>query len=155
MQTLDAHADIDAPAELVWQVVADLPRYAEWNPFVVRASGEPAVGAKLRVTIVAPGHRAVTFRPRVLRLDPGHELTWLGRTLLPGLFDGRHSLRVEPLGDGRSRFTTHEEVTGVLLPVLGGVMRDSQRGFELFAQAVKRRAEALAAEAPAATAPEA
>ncbi|WP_280314638.1 SRPBCC family protein, partial [Nocardia abscessus] len=26
--------DIDAPADLVWQVITDFPRYGEWNPFV-------------------------------------------------------------------------------------------------------------------------
>jgi hypothetical protein len=52
---------------------------------------------------------------------------------------------VEPLGDSRCRFTTHEEVTGILLPLLGGIMRDSQRGFEDFAAAVKARAEETAA----------
>ena len=141
MQTLDASTDIDASAEQVWRVIIDLAGYAQWNPFIVRAAGEVATGSRLRLTIKAPGHRAITFRPRVLQVTPGRSFTWLGRTLLPGLFDGRHTLSVNPLERGGSRFRTHEEVTGVLLPVLSGVMRDSQRGFELLAAAVKARAE--------------
>jgi hypothetical protein len=31
------------------------------------------------------------------------------------------------------------------VPLLGGIMRDSQRGFELMAEAVKARAEVLGA----------
>jgi hypothetical protein len=140
MRALDASADIAAPTERVWEVISDLASYARWNPFVVRAAGEVAVGAQLRVTIAAPGHRPVTFRPRVLEVEPGRQFTWLGRTLLPGLFDGRHTLSVTPT-DGGARFRTREEVTGILVPVLGGIMRDSQRGFELMAAAVKARAE--------------
>ncbi len=149
MQTLDASTEIDAPAERVWQVVSDFARYPEWNPFIVRAAGEQRPGARLAVRIVAPGVRAVTFRPRVLDLQPGRLIRWKGRLLLPGLFDGRHALSVDPLGDGRARFTTHEEVTGILLPFLGKVMKASQEGFAQMAAAVKARAESLQAEAEA------
>ena len=144
MRTLDASIDIAAPPERVWQVINDLPAYGRWNPFIVRAGGELAVGGRLRVTIVAPGHRPVTFKPRILELEPGHSVTWLGRTVLPGLFDGRHTLSVAPT-EGGARFRTREEVTGILVPLLGGIMRDSQRGFELMAAAVKARAEGLGA----------
>jgi hypothetical protein len=141
MQTLHASADIDAPAEQVWRVVADFSRYPEWNPFIVRASGEQRVGARLHVTIRAPGVRAVTFRPRVLDVEPGRLIRWKGQLWVPGLFDGRHALSVEPLGETRSRFTSHEEVSGLLVPVLGTVMRASQKGFEQMAAAVRRRVE--------------
>jgi hypothetical protein len=141
MQTLDATIEIEAPAERVWEVITDFASYPQWNPFIIRAEGIPVDGARLRVTIRAPGYRAVTFRPRVLRAVSGRELTWLGRTFLPGLFDGRHSLTVEPLEESRARFRTHEEVTGILLPILGKVMRASQLGFEQFCTAVKARAE--------------
>lgn len=139
MQTLHASTDIDAPAERVWRVVTDFARYPEWNPFIVRAAGEQRVGGRLELTITAPDVRAVTFRPRVLDLEPGRLIRWKGKLLIPGLFDGRHSLTVEPLDDGRSRFTTHEEVSGILVPVLGKVMRASQQGFELMAEALRRR----------------
>ena len=138
--SLDAAIDIAASPERVWQVISDLPAYVCWNPFIVRASGELAVGGRLRVTIVAPGHRSVNFRPTILALEPGRSVTWLGRTLLPGLFDGHHTLSVTPTDDG-ARFRTREEVSGILVPLLGGIMRDSQRGFELMAAAVKARAE--------------
>ena len=32
-----AEIEIDAPLELVWQVMLDTEAYGEWNPFVVRA----------------------------------------------------------------------------------------------------------------------
>ena len=49
---------------------------------------------------------------------------------------------VDPLDSGRSRFTTHEGVSGILLPFLAKVMTASRQGFELMARAVKTRAEA-------------
>ena len=145
MQLLEASSEIDAPVARVWDVLADLASYADWNPFIVAAEGELTVGEQLKVTIRAPDRPAVTFKPRILALEPGDLITWKGQWLLPGLFDGRHTLHVEPLGDSRCRFTTHEEVTGILLPFLSGIMRDSQRGFEELAAAVKARAEETAA----------
>jgi hypothetical protein len=141
MQTLHASSEIDAPAEHTWRVVADFARYPEWNPFIVRASGEQRAGARLQLSLKAPGMRAVTLRPRVLDWQPGRLIRWKGAFLVPGLFDGRHTLLVEPLDGDRSRFTTHEEVSGILVPLLGKVMRASQQGFEQLAQAVRSRVE--------------
>ena len=142
MKSLHAAVDIDAPAERVWQVVSDFGRYSDWNPFIVRAAGEPRVGERLDITIAAPGMKPVSFRPRVLDVEPGRLVRWKGEFKLPGLFDGRLALIVDPLDGGRSRFTTHEDVTGILLPFVGKVMTASQQGFELMARAVKERAEA-------------
>ncbi len=142
MKSLHAAVEIDAPAERVWQIVSDFRSYPEWNPFIVRATGTPRVGERLDVTIVAPGLKPASFRPRVLSLEPGRLIRWKGELKVPGLFDGRHALIVDPLDGGRSRFTTHEDVTGILLPFAGKVMAASQQGFELMARAVKQRAEA-------------
>jgi hypothetical protein len=142
MKSLHAAVEIDAPPERVWQIVGDFGRYADWNPFIVRAAGEPRVGERLDITIAAPGLKPVSFRPLVMDLEPGRLIRWKGEFKLPGLFDGRHTLIVDPLDGGRSRFTTHEDVTGILLPFAGKVMSASQQGFELMAHAVKERAEA-------------
>ena len=141
MQVLDASIEIDAPAERVWNVLADTASYGEWNPFVTGIAGELREGADLKVTISAPGRKPVTFAARVKRLVPGRELRWRGRWFLPGLFDGEHALTVESLGQDRSRFRTREEVTGLLLPLLGKAMRQSQQGFEELCRGVKTRAE--------------
>jgi hypothetical protein len=142
MKSLHAEVEIGAPAERVWQVVSDFARYSEWNPFIVSAAGRPHVGERLDITIAAPGMKPVNFRPRVLDLEPGRLIRWKGEYKVTGLFDGRHALIVDPLQDGRSRFTTHEDVTGILLPFTGKVMTSSQQGFELMARALKERAEA-------------
>ncbi len=37
----------------------------------------------------------MTMRPTVLVAEPGRELRWLGRLLVPGLFDGEHRFTIE------------------------------------------------------------
>jgi len=141
VQQLDAYSDIDAPPEKVWAVITDFDSFPEWNPFIIKASGELKVGERLHVTLKVPDMKPVSFSPKLLDVEPGRLMRWKGVTGVPGFFDGRHALSVEPLEGGRSRFRTHEDVTGVGLPFLGKVMRRTQQGFEALAAAVKERAE--------------
>jgi hypothetical protein len=88
-----------------------------------------------------PGSRAMTFKPTVLEAEPQRELRWLGDLFLPRLFDGEHSLRIEPIGGDRVRFVQAERFLGALVPLLGGTLEATRRGFEAMNEALKRRAE--------------
>ena len=146
MRTLHAQAIINAPASLVWAIVADLRSYPQWNPYIVGASGQIRVGGRLNLTIVAPRMNPVHVRPRILNYQPGLLILWKRNLAAAGLVAGRHALVVEPINDTLTRFTTHEEVSGILLPFLGKTLGASQEGFEQMCQAVKERAEAQAEE---------
>ena len=39
------------------------------------------------------------MRPTLVEVDASRTFAWLGHMGLPGVFDGRHRFRVEPLGD--------------------------------------------------------
>jgi hypothetical protein len=138
--------EIDAPPATVWAVLADTGAYDDWNPFVRRLDGELREGAKLEVQIAPPGGRSMTFKPTVLAARPERELRWLGRLLVGGLFDGEHSFELEPLAEGRTRFTQTERFTGILTRPLGKTLRKTQRGFQQMNDALKARVEARDAE---------
>jgi hypothetical protein len=132
--------DIEASTDRVWAVVSDFERYPEWNPFILSIDGQPVEGKGLEVRIQPPGRRARTFRPTVIVAMRG-EIRWRGRLGMPRVFDGRHSLKVEPLGPNRSRFTQYERFTGVLVPFLRGTIRATRHGFEAMNRALKARVE--------------
>jgi hypothetical protein len=144
MKELRTQIEIEATPERVWEILTDFAAYPEWNPFIQTIEGRAAPGSKLEVRIEPPGGRAMTFKPTVLEAAPRQELRWLGRVLVPGLFDGEHSLRIEPIGDSRVRFVQAERFTGVLVPLLGKGLEKTQRGFTAMNEALKRRAEATA-----------
>jgi hypothetical protein len=144
MRRLRREIEIDAPPSVVWDVLADFDAYPEWNPFIPSISGQPRPGSKLEVRIAPPGGRAMTFRPTVQAADQGRELRWLGRLVVPGLFDGEHSLLVEPLGGERSRFVQSEQFTGLLTGILGAMLAKTDAGFEQMNLALKQRAEGIA-----------
>jgi hypothetical protein len=141
MKEITSTVDIDATPQRVWEILTDFDSYPEWNPFIRRASGRPERGAKLEVRIEPPGGRRMTFKPTVLAAEPARELRWVGRLLLPRIFDGEHSFRIEP-GDDRVRFVQSERFTGALVPLFGKTLEQTRRGFEQMNQALKSRAEA-------------
>jgi hypothetical protein len=145
LRELRREVEIDAPPERVWAVVSDFAAYPEWNPFIRRISGELEEDARLEVRIEPPGGRATTFKPTVRAVEANRELRWLGRLLLPGIFDGEHSLRIEPLDGGRSRFVQSERFTGLLVGLVGGTLVKTDAGFEQMNNALKARVEQVSA----------
>ena len=142
MKELRTEIEIQASAERVWQLLTDFPSFPQWNPFIRKATGNIRVGERLEVNIQPSGASGMTFRPTVLKVEPNRELRWLGHLLIPGLFDGEHSFTIEPLGEGRVRFTQREVFTGLLVPLFArGLDTDTRRGFEEMNQALKARAE--------------
>lgn len=146
---LHAATWIAASPEQVWQILADLASYPDWNPFVVWATGELFEGERLTVRLHPPDSRPVTVRPRLSSVVPGQELRWAASLGPRGLLDGDHTFRLQPLGRG-THFVQHERFTGALVPVLLPHRADRiQQGFEEMNAALRTRAERLAARDPA------
>ncbi len=138
---IETTIDIDATPEIVWQDLTDFPSHAEWNPFFASVEGRAEVGARLRVTARKPdGSAGISFKPEVLEAEPGHILRWKGKLLFPGVFDGTHYFRLEPLSDGRTRLHHGEHFSGILVPLMGKVLADTEKGFEAFNSALAERA---------------
>lgn len=138
---LSSEITINSSAERVWELITDFDDFPQWNPFIRRATGEIRTGAKLEVFIQPSRTKGMTFQPKVLTVDPPHELRWLGRLYLPWLFDGEHALIIEPSGENSVKFIQREKFTGLLVPFTPGLLRDTQRGFEEMNRELKQRAE--------------
>jgi hypothetical protein len=84
----------------------------------------------------------MTFRPIILALQPEAELRWLGRLMLPGIFDGEHQFQLEPIGEARTRLIHRETFSGLLVPLLWRKLdTQTRQGFEAMNRALKQRAE--------------
>ncbi|MBI2735827.1 MAG: SRPBCC domain-containing protein [Rhodospirillales bacterium] len=133
--------DIDAPAAVVWRVLVDFSSYPEWNPFIRRINGEAKVGSRLEVTVQPANRKPMTFRPTVRMAEPDRELRWLGRVLLPGIFDGEHAFIIEPRAGG-CRLRHEETFRGILVPAFGAMLDDTAASFASLNSALKQRCEA-------------
>jgi hypothetical protein len=142
MAGIDTSIEIDAPAETVWSVLADTAAYPEWNPFMLSVEGAWTVGSKLTVVMQPVGSKPSTFHPTVEVAEPGRKLQWLGSVAVPGIFDGRHELIVEPVDATHSRFVQREAFKGIAVPLLRGTIEGAHKGFEAMNAKLKERAEA-------------
>lgn len=147
MKSIERAVSIDASADRVWEVLTDFTAFPAWNPFVREISGELVVGGRLTVRISPPGGKGMKFRPRLLAVDPGRELRWLGRFLLPGLFDGEHSFVITPTGPATCRLVQGEAFSGLFTLMSKGMLEGTAQGFDQMNHALKQRAESLSAAA--------
>ena len=141
MLELRTETEIDAPVERVWQVLMDFDSYPRWNPFIRSIRGTPEVGSRLEVEIGASGTRPMRFRPTVRVSLRDREFRWLGRLVIPGLFDGEHIFELTPQGSQSTRFVQRERFRGLFLPFLARRLEmDVRRGFEEMNRALRGRA---------------
>lgn len=73
--TTIAPVTINAPATRVWEVLTDLEKYPDWNPFTVKAESTLQIGDPVVLTI--PRNGKMTKQTMVLEiLDPPKLIAW-------------------------------------------------------------------------------
>jgi uncharacterized membrane protein len=137
---IETSVDIIAPAERVWQVMADVERWPEWTASInsIRFAGAPPLeaGAKLRVR--QPKLPAAVWT--VTHFDPGRGFEWRSKGLGLNAFAGHY---IEAIDANRSRATLRFEQSGLLAGVIGALMEGRARRYvEMEAQGLKARSEA-------------
>lgn len=139
MRAITRTVELDATPQQVWDVLTFAPGHADWNPFIVKMAGDLEVGRRIEVRIAPPGGKPMTFRPTVLDVDPAHRLAWLGRLLVPGLFDGTHSFTLEPFPGSRTQLTQSETFRGLLVSLSGSLLQRTEAGFAAMNEALRQR----------------
>jgi hypothetical protein len=143
VHTIDTVVIIKAAPHEVWAVIAEFERYAEWNPFILRAEGDAVAGSTVRLYIQPPGGKGMTHHPTILIAEPARHLRWLGKVSVPGMFAAQHDFILDPIGEG-TRLRHREVFTGLIVPFLHRTLQRTQAGFELLNQALKERVEGSA-----------
>lgn len=148
-----ASASIEAPLELVWEVMLDTASYGEWNPFVyqVECPSPARVGDPIVLHVRWANGRTTTSPEQITAVAPPHDAA-SGRTALlayefvgwPDRLGLVHSVRYQRLTaqpDGSTLYETHQDLTGPLVRFAGPARIVD--GFERHAQGLKARAESL------------
>lgn len=135
--------EIDAPADAVWSVLTDLAEFPAWNPFIRNARGSTELGGDVHVRVRPSLGLPLRFSAKVTSSEPGRLLRWKGHVLSDWLAYGDHTFEIEPLPNGRSRFTQRETFGGVLPKLAEGLLaREAQKGFDAMNQALRARVQA-------------
>jgi hypothetical protein len=141
-----APVEIEAPASVVWEILMDMGRYGEWNPFCVRAESALELGAPVRMSLVDyanPG-RLVPNVEYICALEPERLLSWEFRYDPAWPYPARRDQIITPLGPGRCRYISTDAFTGENgIHVMRFAGPWIERAFNDTARALKRRAEAI------------
>lgn len=133
---------VQAPADVIWDVVQHLPGWAEWNPVYPRAEGEIRIGNVLSFDLALPGQGTQAIKATVLDWVPGEQLHWQLR-MMGGLIKTLRYIEITPLSDQGCVVDNGEIFGGLMGPSLGKRMRGPiRRGFQAMNEALKERAEA-------------
>lgn len=154
MPVAEASVTIDAPIDVVWQVMLDIAAYDEWNPFIYHIDGPrdrpPAVGDDLGLHVRWHTGGTVQTTERITRLEPPSttagvsraelEYDFLGPLAGLHLVQGRRQQTLTQTEGGPTGYHTREHLHGLLAwatPI--GRVRE---GFARHSRALKQRAEA-------------
>ncbi len=133
--------EIDAPAQLVWEVFSDVERWSEWTASVTSLVARDGAGLAVgkRFAIKQPGMSKLVWK--VTEIDPGSSWTWVQRS--PGvLVSARHWVTPQP--SGRTLVRQQLDQRGLLGALVGRLMvKKTKRFLAQEAQGLKARSEQL------------
>jgi hypothetical protein len=136
--------DVSAPVGVLWEVLTDFDAYSQWNPFTPSAQGKLMVREPVRLRVQIPGHRALWQTEWINRVEPGRCLYWGTHFGHRALLTANRSQEVESISESRSRYTTADRFSGLLVPLVFAIFgRGLEEGFESVGLALKERCEAL------------
>ena len=143
MFVIDNVLDIDAPADVVWEVISDLPRYPEWNPFCLECRSTLKPGDPIDMTVKLM-RKPQQQREWMLEYVAGRRFAYQMKPAPLGALSSFRSHDVEATNAQRTRYRSYFHLKGWFKFVVMGLFRDKlEVGFAGMSQAIKDRAEAL------------
>ncbi len=139
---LEHRIGIQAPAEVIWESLSDIPGWEAWNPLYPKASGTVRIGNTLDLDLALPGLRPQAIQPKILDWAPADHIHWTTRSMNGWVRTVRY-LEIEVLTETGCIFSNGELYDGWMGPRLAQKNRRAIRGgFALLSEALQQRAEA-------------
>lgn len=142
-RAVEHRTGVQAPAEILWEVISDFETWSTWNPVHPRIEAELRIGTPVKVELVADGTQPTIIEAVVQDWVPYEQLHWRTRRLR-GFVTTIRYLEIEKMSDVGSTFSNGELFMG---PLVRLVSRDERRrlkaAYSRMGEAVKARAEAL------------
>jgi hypothetical protein len=140
---IEHRVGVQAPAEVIWEVISDLKAWEAWCRLYPKAAGEIRIGSVLDITLALPGRPQEQIHPTVLEWVPNEQLHWR-LTMLGGLVKTTRFFEIEELAAESCIVSNGELIAGLIGPRLGKRMgRTIYRAFVEMNEALKARAELL------------
>ena len=139
---LEHRIGVQAPAEVIWESLFDVPGWEGWNPLYPRAAGVIRIGGTLSLDIALPGQSPQAITPTIQDWAPEDHIHWTTRSQF-GLVKTIRYLEIEALSETGCIFSNGEIYEGFLGERYARRNRRAIRaGFATMGEALQQRAEA-------------
>jgi len=134
---------ISASADTVWDVVADLPHYAEWNPWIHHAEGSVTPGEYLTVK-ARFGKQGGTYRHKMVAAERPNLFHWCDVGWFTHFADGERVRYITPIDAQHCHYRVELRVSGMAASLADRFYGEFMRsGLNAESDALKQRAESL------------
>lgn len=134
---------VQAPAEVIWEVVSDFDAWQHWNPLYRKAEGQMKNGTVLVLEQHLVGEPPRVIQPVVQDWVPFEQLHWRS-SRVGGFVTAIRYLEIESMGPANATFSNGELFMGMLLRFIGQQERRKLKSaFTAMGEAVRDRAEAI------------
>ena len=138
---------INAPASLVWEILIDMPKYGDWNPFCVECSSTLEMGAPVNMKLKSYVDAEPAYFNNcefVCAYEPNKQISWALPHYDEWPYPARRDQFIEELGPEKCEYYSTDQFLG---PNGIHVMRFAgpwvKKAFDDTAHALKAHAEKL------------
>ena len=133
---------IHASKEKVWNALTDFQNYPNWNNFIRKLEGNPAMGEKVEAKMFPPVGLPMSFDGVICRNIPYKTLAWNGYMVARWLFEPTHIFEIEEKSENEVLFIHREEYKGAIIPFIKFMLPTLVgKGFKLMNQDLKKFVE--------------
>ncbi|MEM9013725.1 MAG: SRPBCC domain-containing protein [Pseudomonadota bacterium] len=138
--------EINAPASVVWEILIDLPKYGEWNPFCIACESTLEMGApvKMKLKSYITPDEVFDNCEYVCAFEPEKQLSWKLPHYDEWPYPARRDQIIESLGPDRCAYHSTDAFLGDNgIHVMRFAGPWVKRAFDDTAYALKDRAETM------------
>jgi hypothetical protein len=134
---------IQAPAEVIWEILSDIDNWPTWNPTYPKASGKLGIGKQLDLTLALPDTGPRDLAPYIADWVPETQILWT-ESFNAGMVKTVRFIEIENLGPANCIVSNGEQVDGLLAEIwLHKRRRALKKGYGAMSEALRDKAEAL------------
>ena len=142
-RAVEHRTGVQAPAELVWELISDFSTWGDWNPIYRKAEGQMKIGTPLTIEQALPGEPVQVIQPVVQDWVPFEQLHWRS-SRLGGFVTAIRYIEIERMGEANSTFSNGELFMGMLVRwVSKSERRKLRAAYTEMGEALRDHAEAL------------
>jgi hypothetical protein len=142
MQIIQSEILINAPKELVWQILMDRDNYNLWNPFTPKIETNFEIGTDIILHVnMNPGKKLLLQKEQILWVKDNESVAWGIPGPLP--VKTERAQNIIAISPEQTQYITYDKFWGPLVPLVIWLYgKKIQAGFDSVAAGLKTYAEA-------------